>query len=40
MDKLWDIFCRSGKIEDYLAYKKAERSGGYDDTKRSYTERK
>ena len=40
MDELWDKFCSSGRIEDYLAYKRAERSGGYDHIEGSYTQRK
>ncbi len=37
--ELWEKFCKSGRIEDYLAYAKAERNGEDDDSKRSGTER-
>lgn len=26
MDKLWDTFCKTGKISDYLNYNKAKSS--------------
>ena len=29
--ELWDKFCKSGKIEDYLAYASAERNEKDDD---------
>ncbi len=37
--ELWEKFYRSGRIEDYLAYAKAERNDGDDYAERSDTER-
>ena len=34
---LWNVFCKSGKISDYLKYKSAEKEGSYyDNSERSY----
>lgn len=35
--ELWEKFCKSGKIEDYLAYARAERNDEDDHPERSCT---
>ena len=39
MDKLWENFLKTGKVEDYLAYKSNQSRGDNADSKRDSNKR-